>query len=390
MYDPYAYYREIESPVARVFQKMEARGVCIDTLYLRQLQAELEAQFKPLDEEIKQKLGVQNVNSDKQVIDALDKRFGLNFELKGKATRSKVALEKAADIPIVALLLKHSELGTLLDTFVYKYLDRGVEVVHPFFNQCGTRTGRPSCSNPNLLQIPKRTDNGRRVRRMFIPRRGFTFYDSDYKQIEPWVLAVLSQDKDMLHLFSQGIDFHTYFASGLGIDRDKAKVFDLETYYFATKYGVAHTLKCSEEQAQKEIEKAWNLFPGLRVWAEKLTWETKRKGYIETLFGRRIKIDRLDSPIEWQRNSAKRQMMNNMAQASAGEVIKKGMIRIANDSRFSRSFGLMIQIYDALAGETENLENDKLLIIEGMEKAVDLGIPLRVDFKSGPNWADVK
>src|SRR5581483_5918558 len=165
-----------------------------DVPYLQTIKINLEAQLAPVEKEIKETLQIENVNSDRQVVHGLN-RLGLQPTLKGKPSRSKGALEGYKDRPVVAALLRHSELATLLDTFVYKYLERQTDVVHPFFNQCGTRTGRPSCSNPNLLQIPRRTNNGKLVRKMFIPRPGFLLGDADYGQIEPRVLAHLSNDK---------------------------------------------------------------------------------------------------------------------------------------------------------------------------------------------------
>lgn len=389
MYSPLEYFEKLEKPASLVFAAMEARGTRVDLDYLNSLKTDLEAQKKPLEDAIKNELGPINLNSPKQLLGALHAKE-IYPEWKGKPSTDKRALAGLGQsAPVVSTLRQYSELETLLTSFVYPYLERGQTVVHPFFNQVGTRTGRPSCSNPNLLQIPKRTANAKRVRRMFIPREGMVIWDSDYKQIEPKMLAVLSQDPSMLHLFASDIDFHTYFADRLTISRDSAKVFDLETYYRATKWGVARHLGCDLDTAQKEINRAWELFPTLRAWEEKLIWESKRSGYCTTLFGRRIKIEDLNDGRPWVREKAERQLMNNIAQASAAEVMKFGMVRVFNDKRIHPMAGLLIQVYDALTGETPDIGNDEPYIKEGMEKAVNIGIPLTVDFKYGPNWADI-
>ncbi len=398
-YEPYRYYEELEKPVAKVFDAMSTRGICVDLQYLNSLRKTLEGQKDPLVERIKKDLGDINIGSPKQLLGALHEK-GYEPELKGKPSTDKRALERYKGSPIIDALFEYSEIDTLLSSFVYPYLERNQSVIYPRFSQTGTRTGRPSCSNPNLLNVPKRTENGKLVRRMFVPRQGMDMWDSDYKQIEPKCLAVLSKDEAMLQLFNDGVDFHTYFANGLNIGRDKAKVFDLETYYRATAFGVSDTLKCSQEEAQKEIDKAWALFPRLKRWEEDLIYTAKRNGYVTTLFGRRIKVDNLDNTeffvnkktgqkVFWKRNAAERQMMNNIGQGSAAEIMKFGMIKLYNRTDLSPTSGVMIQVYDALTGETPDIARDMPIVKECMEKAVALDIPLTVDFKVGKNWAEV-
>lgn len=135
---------------------------------------------------------------------------------------------------------------------------------------------------------------------------------------------------------------------------------------------------------------AWELFPGLRRWEEKLIFDAKRSGFITTLLGRRIAIEGLDSPISWKREAAQRQLMNNWAQGSAAEVMKLGMIKVANDKRLHPQFGLLIQVYDQLVAESPNMEQDLLYMKEDMETAIKLSVPLVCEAKRGPNWTDVK
>jgi DNA polymerase-1 len=223
---------------------------------------------------------------------------------------------------------------------------------------------------------------------MFIPRPDMEFAEGDYSSIEPRLLAHLSGDNAMLELFNSGKDFHSYFAEWVNVDRDTAKVFDLETYYRATKYGVARTLKCDLAKAQQYIDRAWELFPSLRRWEDQKIWESKRSGYVETLLGRRIKIENLNSPNVWEREKAERQLMNNLIQGSAVEIIKKAMITIQNTS-FSPSFGLLVQVYDSILAESYDMDSDILILKQCMENCYKLQVPLVSEFKRGFSWGEL-
>lgn len=382
------YCRKIEQPVSTIFRAMESRGIRIDLDYLKELKEHLEEQKQPIEESIKNELGDINLNSPKQLLEALNGK-GITPEFKGKPSTDKRALSiyqnKNKD-PLLAQLLEFSELETLLSSFVNPYLERGQEIAHPWFNQAGTRTGRPSCSNPNLLQIPKRTDNGKLVRRMFIARVGYLFGDCDYGQIEPRIMAHLSKDKAMCLMFNSGVKFHDFTNERMKMDDyDKAKVLNLSVGYRATFKSVAQQLKCSDHQAQKEIDTWWGMFPGLRYWQDKLIWQSKKDGYCTTLMGRRIKIEGLNEYNKWKREAAVRQLLNNIIQGSASEIMKLAMIKV---DEIPQVFPL-IQVYDQLVFEVKN-EAMVMVVKETMEKAVKLDVPLVVEAKSGLNWAEVK
>lgn len=379
----------VEKPASLVFQAMETRGIRIDVPYLQDLQNELEALQKPIKEAILTELGDINLNSPKQLLGALNAKQ-IQPTLKNKPSTDKRALKSLSSIPVVKGLLDYSELETLLSSFVRPYLGRQTEVVHPFFNQCGTRTGRPSCSNPNLLQIPKRTENGKRVRRMFIAREGMQLGDCDFGQIEPRVLAHFSKDPNLCGMFKHGIDFHTFTSEKLGISRDRAKILNLSVGYRATYKSVAEQLGGTNEEAQAEIDKWWALFPTLRRWQDTLIYNAQKSGFCTTLLGRRIKVDGLTDGNKWKKEAAERQLINNITQASAAEIMKLAMIKIYNDERLTKSFGLLIQVYDQLIAESYNMEDDIKIMIEDMETAISLEVPLTVDAKIGPNWAEVK
>lgn len=380
------YFAELESPLAFILNSMESRGICVDLKYLASLKQELEAQKQPIEAAIKNELGNINLNSPKQLLEALNAK-GINATWKGKSSTDKRALEKFREVPIVRDLLRYGELETLLSSFVSSYLERKEGIVHPWFNQCGTRTGRLSCSNPNLLQIPKRTDNGKLVRRMFIPRSGMVFGDCDFGQVEPRVLAHLSKDPVLCKMFNDGIDFHEFTAQRLNISRDRAKVLNLSVGYRATKYSVQRQLGGTLEEAQTQIDKWWGLFPTLRRWQDTIIWDAKRSGFCTTLLGLRIKVEGLHDSNFWKREAAERQLINNIAQGSAAEIMKLAMIKIA---KTAPQLGLLVQVYDELLFEASESEfEDALGWVElCMRTTIKLDVPLTVDCKIGPNWAD--
>lgn len=385
---PYEYFRDIELPVARIFAQMSNRGISVDLGYLRKLQQTLETQKAPIEEEIYNELGQINLNSPKQLLEALNEK-GIYPTLKGKPSTDKRALSRFSDNEIVSSLLQYSQLETLLSSFVIPYLERKQEIVHCFFNQCGTRTGRLSCSNPNLLQIPKHTENGRKVRKMFIARPGMLLGDCDFASIEPRVLAHLSKDPNMLAMFNNGVDFHEFTAEKLHIDRQRAKILNLSVGYKATFKSVSQQLKCSDSEAQNEIDRWWVLFPTLRRYQEQLIYKSKRSGYCETLMGRRIKVEGLSDGNSWKRESAERQLVNNITQGSAAEIIKLAMIKIDKTPEILfPSFGMLVQVYDELLFESEDVIEDKWNIKYAMETAYPLDVPLVVECKIGPNWGE--
>ena len=379
------YFKTLEQPVSAVFSAMQEKGIRLDLPYLRRLEAALSAKRAEIEKSIKNELGDINLNSPKQLLEALHAKE-IYPELKGKPSTDKRALERVRVAGVVDALLRYSELETLLSSFVKPYLERQTEVVHPQYLQTGTRTGRPSCSNPNLLQIPRKTENGKLVRRMFIPRDGSLFGELDYGQIEPRILAHLSGDAGMCGMFAGGVDFHTFTSKKLGITRDSAKVLNLSVGYRATFKSVSQQLKCSDEEAQKQIDAWWAAFPHLWAWQKQLIWQTKRDGYFTTLMGRRIKVEGLNEYNKWKREYAERQLVNNVAQSSATEVMKMAMIVV-----HKAGINVLVQVYDSLLIEekAEELPAKLALTKQLMENAVKLSVPLTVDTKTGNNWSFV-
>lgn len=379
------YYQDIEKPASVVFEAMESKGIRIDLPYLTELKASLEAQREPIKQQLLNQLGDINLNSPQQLLGALNAKE-IYPVLKNKASTDKRALSALSkNSEIVRHLLAFSEIDTLLSSFVYPYLERGEEVVHPHFNQCGTRTGRPSCSNPNLLQIPKRTDNGKLVRRMFVARDGCLLGDCDFGQIEPRIMAHLSQDKVLCDMFNSGADFHAFTSERLHISRDRAKILNLSVGYRATFKSVSQQLKCGYDSAQREIDAWWSAFPQLHDWQQALIHDTKQKGYCTTLMGRRIKVDELATANQWRREGAERQLINNLVQGSAAEIMKQAMNAVHKEG-----IDILVQIYDELLIESmaEAMSADIEIVVDKMKSAGHLIVPLTVNSGVGPNWSD--
>lgn len=382
------YFTQIAKPAAPVFAAMENRGICADLTYAEALKTQLETQQEPIKASIRLELGDINLNSPKQLLEALHAKE-IYPTLKNKPSTDKRALTALRASPVIDSLLQYSELDTLLSSFVLPYLERNQKVVHPRFSQTGTRTGRPSCSNPNLLQIPRRTANGQLVRRMFTPRPGMLMGDCDYGQIEPRVLAHLSYDPTLCELFNNEIDFHTYTAERLGISRDRAKVLNLSVGYRATFKSVAMQLKCSDKEAQNEIDKWWGLFPALRRWQEGLIYQSKRSQFCTTLLGRRIRVDGLSDSNKWKREAAERQLINNITQGSAADIMLAAMVAIYKDYP---EVGLLAQVYDELLFEApeQHIKATSNYIVDKMINTTRLVVPLTVDGGIGVNWSEAK
>lgn len=383
-----SYFHEIEQPCSFILDKMTQKGVKVDLNYLNELKLKLEASQTAVKGPILNELGEINLDSPRQLLQALNLK-GVNPVFRGKPSLDQrgTLYTIYGTNPLVDHLKRYSEVSTLLSNFVYPYLERGEEIVRAQFRQTGTRTGRLSCSNPNLLQIPRRTTNGKLVRRMFVARPGCLFGDLDFGQIEPRVLAHLSQDKVLCQMFNDGVDFHTFTAERLNLPRERAKVLNLSVSYRATYKSVSQQLKVSWNEAQKEIDMWWSLFPELYDWQQKLIHQSKKEGYFTTLFGRRIKVEDLDSPSEFRKEAAQRQLLNNIAQGSAAEIMKKAMINIDK-----ANISMLIQVYDELLIEEpeEAVQSITEEAVSLMENCVELTVPLTVDAAIGASWEECK
>lgn len=383
-------YKGLIWPLGQVLTSMEERGLKIDLPYLDRLQMSLGGSKAELEADLYKELGAAvNLNSPKQLLEALNVK-GITPKYKGKASVDKRGLRSLEQTPVISQLLGFSELETLLSSFVTPLLEQGRSseaVIRAFFSQTATRTGRLACYRPNLQQIPTHTEKGREVKKAFVARPGFKLVELDYSAIEPRLLAHFSKSRALVQLFKSGTNFHDYTASRLGIDRQKAKVLNLSTGYRATKYGLAYQLKCSTEQAEKQLNDWWALWPDLYLWEELLIAKTRKTGFVETLYGRRIFIDNLDSKEKKLRETAERRVIENTAQGSVSDLIGLAMIQLDKE-------GLLIinQVHDSLVFEFPENKIDeyiqKACVI--MTTVLSLEVPVEVEVKIGNTWGSME
>lgn len=383
---PISYYKELDLPLAQVLFAMEERGIRVDQAKLQEAKKSLLAESTMLKDQITQHLGPINLNSPKQLLEALNK-IGISPTLKKKPSTDKKALAMYADEPVIQALLSYSEVSTLLDSFITPYEAFGDSVVHPWFNQCRTRTTRLACSRPNLQQIPIKTENGKLIRDFIIPAsKDKHFTVKDFGQIEPRVMAHLSKDKAFVDMFCEGINFHTYTAERMKIARDAAKVLNLSVGYRATKFSVAKQLDIPHWEAQKVIDAWWSMFPRLAEWEEQILAQARKDGYVTTLYGRRIKVDNLDSLDQFKREHAERQAINNLVQGSASEINRKALIELHRNKA-----PICISVHDEVVIEIDPLDKETDECYTSiMEHCVDLDVPLVVESGIGPSWQRAK
>jgi DNA polymerase-1 len=381
------YFETLEMPVSHVLFRMEEKGIRVDLQRLAYLKRKIEERREPIMRRIRLILGKDiNLNSPKQLLAALHKQDIFPM-LKRKASTDKRALEAFRGRPVVDMLLKYSQLDTLLSSFINPYLERGQEYVFPEFLQARTRTGRLACKNPNLQQIPARSLEGGAIRSAFVPSDGNLFWDGDFGQIEPRIMAHLSCDPILTEMFNTGVNFHKFTASRMGISKDRAKVLNLSVGYRATSKSVAQQLKCSESEAQKEINAWWKMFPRLREWEEEVIAKCRADGHVTTLFGRQIEIENINDSLSWRREAAERDAINNMVQGSAAEIMKKALIALDREGADIR-----VSVHDEALIEIDKADVDTKphRYAEVMSNCVSLRVPLSVEHRVGANWQACK
>lgn len=382
-------YKELIWPLGNVLNAMEERGLLLNTHTLAVLENELVMQKRHTEEQLYNELGNINLNSSKQLLEALHVK-GITPKYKGKDSIDKRGLRSLEQTPIVSQLLGFSELETLLSSFITPLLEQGRSseaVIHAFFSQIATRTGRLACYRPNLQQVPTHTENGKKVKSSFVARPGHKLVELDYSAIEPRLLAHFSKARNLCELFKSGVNFHDYTKERLGIDRQAAKVLNLSTGYRATKYGLAYQLKCSVEEAEKQLNDWWGLWPDLYLWEELLIAKTRKTGYVSTLLERMIRIDNLDSSDRKLKETAERRVIENTAQGSVSDLIGLAMIEAHRNK-----LPILNQVHDSLVFEFEENKIDEYIqkACNIMEHVIELEVPVVVDVKVGNTWGSME
>ena len=402
---------EVEIPLVPVLARMEGNGVKVDCDLLKHMSQEVEGEISRLTREIYAIAHEEfNLNSPRQLSTVLFEKLNLPVARKTRkgghyATGVEVLEELAETYEIAGLILEYRELSKLQNTYLDalpKLVNPGTGRIHTSYNQMVAATGRLSSSNPNLQNIPIKSELGRKIRLAFIAEPGYQILAADYSQIELRVMAHLSQDPVLVEAFLKGEDIHQRTAREVfGMNammnpqefRRHAKVINFGIMYGLSAFGLAQSLKIDRQEAQQFIDNYFKQYQGVRTWIDQTLEEASEKGYVRTLFGRIRPIPEIRSKNRNLRNFAERTAINAPIQGTAADLIKKAMVSIDGEiSRQSLKSKLISQVHDELVFEVENSEVEKLskLVKEHMEEAADLSVPLQVDLAVGPSWFEAK
>jgi DNA polymerase-1 len=397
---------EIEIPLIPVLASMEQRGVLIDGELLTRQSEELSAQIGKLERSAHDAAGKAfNLGSPKQLQEILFQDLGLPVVRKTPkgqpSTAEDVLQELAADYELPSLILEHRSLSKLKST----YTDRLPEQINPrtgrvhtSYHQAVAATGRLSSSDPNLQNIPIRTSLGRRIREAFVAPAGSLILACDYSQIELRIMAHLSGDKGLLKAFRDGVDIHQSTASEVfgvpyeqvGSDqRRAAKAINFGLMYGMSAFGLARQLNIGRSEAQAYMDTYFMRYPDVQNFMQETRERARSQGYVETLFGRRLYLSDIRASNTARRQAAERAAINAPMQGTAADIIKRAMIGVHEWlQQTGPDAHLVMQVHDELVFEVaeEQLDSLREAVVERMEGAAELDVPLLVDTGSGPNW----
>jgi DNA polymerase-1 len=400
---------EIEFPLIEVLGRMEKYGIKVDEPMLSEVSEQLQEEIEGLESRIFEIAGEEfNLNSPKQLGDILFEKLELPAGKKTKtgqySTAESVLSKLADDYEIVELVLDYRSLSKLQSTYVDalpKLINEETGRIHTSFNQHVAATGRLSSSNPNLQNIPIRSQRGREIRKAFIPEEGYQLLAADYSQVELRVIASIAQDEAMMEAFKNDEDIHARTAKEIfdldsidevtGNQRRKAKEVNFGIPYGVSAYGLAQRLGIGNDEAKQMIDQYFTRFPGIQKYIDETKEFAKEHGYVKTLMGRRRYIPDINSRNWNVRGFAERTAINMPIQGTAADIIKLAMIRIDNmieDEQLKSR--MLLQVHDELVFEIADEEADELpkRIQQMMEQAYTLDVPLKVEMGLADNWLD--
>ena len=401
-------YAEIELPLARVLGDMEREGFLVDADALRALGEEFRAHIALLTDEIAALMGARiNLNSPKQLGEMLFDKMGLPAPKKtqrGYSTSAEVLENLAAEHEVCAKILEYRKYQKLESTYIDSLLNLqdAAGRIHSRFDQVATATGRISSAEPNLQNIPVRTELGRQIRRAFIARPGCVLVDADYSQIELRVLAHMSGDETMIEAFREGQDIHARTASevyGVPLEqvthemRSASKAVNFGIVSGISDFTLAKNISVSRKEAKEFIERYFERYPGVKRYMDAAVAEGREKGYVTTLMGRRRYLPELASANFNLRSFGERCAMNSPIQGTAADIIKLAMIRVADALRKGGyKARLILQVHDELIVEAPEDEQERVraLLKDCMEGVAALAVPLKTDISVGRDWRECK
>lgn len=402
-------FYEIEMPLVPVLVNIESNGVLLDTEALKQSSKHFTTQMEAIEQKIYQLAGEEfNIASPKQVGEVLFDKLKIIDKAKKTKTGQYVTSEEVLESlrhkhPVVEKILEHRGLKKLLSTYIDalpQLINPRTGRVHTSFNQTVTATGRLSSSNPNLQNIPIRDENGKEIRKAFIPDEGALFFSADYSQIELRIMAHLSEDKNMIDAFLSGYDIHAATAAKVyktdikevnSDMRRKAKTANFGIIYGISVFGLAERMNVDRKEAKELIDGYFETYPQVKAYMDKSIEVAREKGYVETIFHRKRFLPDINSRNAVVRGYAERNAINAPIQGSAADIIKVAMARIYE--RFKREglkTKMILQVHDELnfSVPVEEKERVEQVVIEEMEKAYRMHVPLKADCGWGKNWLE--
>ena len=402
-------FYEIEMPLVPVLAYMEKNGVRVDTEALKETSRHFTARMKQIEEEVHQLAGGEfNISSPKQVGEVLFDKLKIVAKAKKTKTGQYVTSEEVLESlrskhPIVEKILDYRGLKKLLSTYIDALpllINPETGKIHTSFNQTVTATGRLSSSNPNLQNIPIRNEDGKEIRKAFIPEEGCEFFSADYSQIELRIMAHLSGDTNMIEAFREGDDIHAATAAKVykisleevtREQRSKAKTANFGIIYGISVFGLAERMNVPRSEAKELIEGYFQTYPQIKEFMDKSIEKARKNGYIETVFGRKRFLPDITSHNAVVRGYAERNAINAPIQGSAADIIKVAMVNIYH--RFLEEnlrSKMILQVHDELNFSVYPEEKEKVqqIVIEEMEKAYAMQVPLRADCGWGKNWLE--
>ncbi len=403
-------FYDMEMPLVEVLMEMEEEGIAIDSKALAEYSKELDSTLIDLDSQIKELAGMEfNTDSPKQMGEVLFEKLKISAKAKktktGQYATSEDVLEKHKhDHPIVPLILEYRQLRKLKSTYVDAlptYCDQNDGRIHTNFMQTVTATGRLSSNNPNLQNIPIRSEKGREIRRAFVSRdKDHKLMAVDYSQIELRIIAALSEDPNMIQSFRDGLDIHAATAAkvyGVSIkevtreQRSAAKAVNFGIIYGQSAFGLAQNLKISRTEAKEIIDSYFEQYGTIKNYMDKVISQAREEGYVETIMKRRRYLPDINSGNAIVRGYAERNAINAPIQGSAADIIKMAMISVQSEMKKENVKSKMIlQVHDELVFDVHNTEEVLIqdLVRKAMEKAVKLSVPMQVELKLADNWLD--
>ncbi|MEK7512489.1 MAG: DNA polymerase I [Patescibacteria group bacterium] len=404
-------FAEIEMPLVEVLVEMEINGIKIDVEYLDELSKKNASRIEILIKKIHKLAGQDfNISSPKQLKEILFEKLDLSVEGIGK---TKTGLSTAADEleklrglhPIIELIEEYRELTKLQSTYIEalpRIADEKTDRVHTEFNQTITATGRLSSSNPNLQNIPIRTELGQEIRKAFVAEKGNKIISADYSQVELRVIACLSGDKTMMEVFERGEDIHAATAAKIfGVElkditkemRYAAKEVNFGVLYGMGAWGLSSRKKISHAEAKDFIDKYFKSFHKVKDYLDQVKEDARQKGFVETMFGRKRYLPEINSGVQQVRSGAERMAVNMPIQGTAADLMKIAMIEVFREiKKIDERIKILLQVHDELVFEVPNDLAEKMakIIDEKMEKVHKLCVPIKVETEIGDNWQEME